>query len=1059
MSKIINWFVNNTVAANLSMVIIIVSGIFTIPNLDLEVFPSIEPQVITVSVAYPGASPSDVEEAICIPIEENLQGLEGVKKISSNSSENSGTVTIELLPEVDRKEALADVKAQVDAIDNLPLDAERPVVKQGVVVGEVMSVAVSGNLDDESLLNITKEIRDEITSLPGITLTAIKGNKPREISIEVSESSLSKYSLSFDQVSNAIRSSSLDIPGGSVETSIGEILIRSKGQSYSKFDFEKIPILARPDGTILLLGDIAEVVDGFSDIDLEQKFNNEKALLITVFRVGKQNALDISSSVTSYISDKQKQLPNGISITPWNDESKLLRGRIDLMLKNAYFGLLLVVIVLALFLKPRLAFWVSLGIPISFMGGFWLLPLAGVSINMISLFVFILVLGIVVDDAIIVGENIFMWRERGLNSVEAAKKGASQVATPVIFAVLTTMATFSPMLSVAGEIGKIWKIIPSVTIAVLIWSLFESLTILPAHLAHIQDKPIKNKLLNRLGKRWELFQSYLIKGLDDFKNKIYLPVLKKALSKRITTISVAISIFFLTVGYIGGGWIKFTFFPALEADVVIGILEYPAGTPVSITSKGLNDLEKSAQKLKKQLDEEFPGEIIFLNDLATVGDQPFRLRTSQGPGSLNLSFFASHLAEYVLELSPGENRVISAAEVAKRWRELTGPIQGVKDLSFSSTFISAGDPINFQLTGTDIVDLQEATMIIKEEMASYNGVFDIKDSFSSGKDEMKLSLRDEAKNYGLNNVYLANQVRQAFYGEEVQNFQRGRDQVKVMLRYPKNERRSIGNLENMEIRTPQGQEIPLKQVAQMTMTKGFSSISRVDRQRSVNITADVDLSVTSSNEVISSLVTNEFPKILRDYPSVGYSLEGEQREQSENLASIGRNFIIALFVVYALLAIPFKSYFQPLVVMTAIPFGLTGALIGHIIMGIDFSMISLIGIVALSGVVVNDSLVLVDFINKYRKEGGNTAFKAAMLAGPRRFRPIILTSITTLVGLLPLLLEKSIQAKFLIPMAVSLAFGVLFATLITLILVPTSYLVLEDFLNLFKKSKKFNSKI
>jgi len=1053
MNKIINWFINNSVAANLAMIIIIVSGLFTLPNIDLEVFPSIEPQIITVSVIYPGASPSNVEEGICIPIEENLQGLEGVKKISSTSSENLGIVTLELFPEIDRKQALSDVKVQVDAIDNFPIDAERPIVKQFVVVSEVMTVAISGNLDDESLLYLTNEIRDEINSLPGISLTTVKGNKPREISIEVSESSLSKYSLSFDQVSNAIRFSSFDIPGGSIETATGEILIRSKGQAYSKFDFEKIPILARPDGTILQLGDIAEIEDGFSDIDLEQSFNNEKALLISIYRVGKQNAIDISSSVMSYIEEKTEKLPIGLFITPWNDESKLLRGRIDLMVKNAYFGLLLVVLVLALFLKPRLAFWVSLGIPISFMGGFWLLPLVGVSINMISLFVFILVLGIVVDDAIIVGENIFMWRERGLNGIEAAKKGASQVATPVVFAVLTTMVTFSPMLSVSGEIGKIWKIIPSVTIVVLFWSLFESLTILPAHLAHIQDKPIKNKLLRRLGNRWEIFQSYLIKGLDNFKNNIYLPVLKKALSRRITTISVAIAIFFLTVGYIGGGWIKFTFFPALEADVVIGILEYPPGTPVSITSKGLNDLEKSAQKLKDQLNDEFPDEVIFLNTLATVGDQPFRQRTTQGPGALNISFSSSHLAEYVLELSPGEDRIISAAEVGKRWRELTGQIQGVKDLSFSSSFISAGDPINFQLTGSDISALQEATMIIKEKMASYNGVFDIKDSFSTGKDEMKLSLLDEAKNYGLNNVFLANQVRQAFYGEEVQNFQRGRDQVKVMLRYPKKERRSIGNLENMEIRTPQGQEIPLKQVAQMTMTKGFSSISRVDRQRSVNITADIDLSVTSGNEVISSLVAREFPQILKDYPTVGYSLEGEQREQNESLASIGRNFIIALFVVYALLAIPFKSYFQPLVVMTAIPFGLTGALIGHIIMGLNFSMISLIGIVALSGVVVNDSLVLVDFINKYRKEGGNSAFEAAMLAGPRRFRPIILTSLTTLVGLLPLLLEKSIQAKFLIPMAVSLAFGVMFATLITLILVPTSYLVLQDILNFFKKSK------
>ena len=1053
MNKIINWFINNAVAANLAMIIIIVSGLFTLPNIDLEVFPSIEPQVITVSVTYPGASPSDVEEGICIPIEENLQGLEGVKKISSTSSENVGVITLELLPEIDRKQALADVKAQVDAIVNLPLDAERPVVKQFVVVSEVMTIAISGNLDDESLLHLTNEIRDEINSLPGISLTTVKGNKPREISIEISESSLSKYSLSFDQISNAIRYSSLDIPGGSIQTTIGEIMIRSQGQAYSKFDFEKIPILARPDGTILQLGDIANIVDGFADIDLEQLFNNEKALLISIYRVGKQNAIDISSSVTSYISDKSEKLPSGVFITPWNDESKLLRGRIDLMVKNAYLGLLLVVIVLALFLKPRLAFWVSLGIPISFMGGLWLLPLVGVSINMISLFVFILVLGIVVDDAIIVGENIFMWRERGLSPVEAAKKGASQVSTPVIFAVLTTMATFSPMLSVSGEIGKIWKIIPLVTIVVLIWSLFESLTILPAHLAHIQDKPIKNKFLRKLGNRWEIFQSYFIKGLDNFKNNIYIPVLTKALSRRITTISVAIAIFCLTIGYIGGGWIKFTFFPPLEDDMVIGILEYPAGTPVSITSKGLNDLEKSAQKLKEQLNDEFPGEIIFLNTLSTVGDQPSRQRTSQGPGALNVSFSESHLAEYVLELSPGEKRVISATEIGKRWRELTGQIQGVKDLSFSSSFISAGDPINFQFTGSDISELQSVTMIIKEKIASYNGVFDIKDSFLTGKDEIKLSLLDEAKNYGLNNIFLANQVRQAFYGEEVQNFQRGRDQIKVMLRYPKNERKSIGNLENMQIRTPQGQEIPLKQVAKMTMTKGFSSISRVNRQRSVNITADIDLAVTSGNEVISSLIANEFPKVLRDYPSVSYSLEGEQREQSENLASIGRNFLIALFVVYSLLAIPFKSYFQPLVVMSAIPFGLTGALIGHVIMGINFSMISLIGIVALSGVVVNDSLVLVDFINKYRKEGGNSAFEAAMLAGPRRFRPIILTSFTTFVGLMPLLLEKSIQAKFLIPMAVSLAFGVLFATVITLILVPTSYLVLEDIIKSFKQRK------
>ena len=1053
MEKIIRWFVENSVAANLSMAIIILAGLFTLPNTNLEVFPAIEPGVINVSVIYPGASPEDVEEGICIPIEEKMQGLEGVKRISSNASENVGTVTVELLPGEDINQMRTDIKAQIDAIDNFPDDVEQPTVKQFVAVAEVITVAVSGDMSEESLVNLTEDIRDEINDLEGITSTAIKGKKAREISIEISESTLKKYGLSFDFVSTAIRASSLDIPGGSVDTEVGEILIRTKGQAYSKGEFENIPIMAQPNGSMLILKDIASIEDTFADVDLDQRFNNEKALLISVYRVGNQNAVDISATVREYVELKQQQLPSGAHITPWNDEARILRGRIELLVKNAYLGLMLVVLVLAIFLKPKLAFWVSLGIPISFMGGFWLLPSAGVSINMLSLFVFILVLGIVVDDAIIVGENIFNWKERGLSNVDAAIKGASQVATPVTFAVLTTMVTFSPMLIVDGDIGDIWGIIPTVTIIVLFWSLFESLTILPAHLAHIKEVEPRFSIMRKISSRWSKFQDRIKNGLIIIIEKFYKPVLRRALNHRGLTAAIAASVFIITIGFLGGGWMKFSFFPPLEDDGVTAALYYPEGTPISVTEIGLRKLEVSANQLRHQLEMEFPDEQIFVNMLATVGDQPATTSTSRGPGSLSATFLGSHVAELVIELSPGEDRPIGASEIANRWRELTGPIQGAKELSFASSLFTAGAPVNIQFTSNNIASLKAVTVKLKERLSAYDGVFDIKDSFIIGKEEVKLTLLDEATNYGINNFNLARQVRQAFFGDEAQSFQRGRDEIKVMVRYPKKERRSMGNLETMNIRTNQGQEIPLKQLASMELSNSYASIQRVNRKRSVNITAEVDLGVTSGNEVVTSVINKDIPDILMDYPSVSYSLEGEQSEQNENFASIGKNFIIALFVVYALLAIPFRSYFQPLVVMSAIPFGLTGAVAGHFIMGINMSILSIIGVVALSGVVVNDSLVMVDFINRYRKDG-YSAFEAAMQAGPRRFRPILLTSLTTFVGLVPLLLEKSIQAKFLIPMAVSLAFGVVFATVITLVLVPTSYMIVEDFL-IWKNRSRF----
>ena len=1049
MKNIIRWFITNTVAANLLMVFILIAGFFTLSRLRMEVFPDITIPIINVSVIYPGASPEDIEESICVKVEEQVQGINGLKRITSSSNEGYGSINIEVENGYDIDEVKDEVKSQVDAITSFPEGAEKPTVRSFDGQPEVITIAVHGEVDEVSLLNIAEKIRDEVSELPSITQTRL-GKKPREISIEVSENTLQKYGLSFDYIANRIRSSSMDVPGGAIETYDGEILIRSKGQAYTGGDFGLIPVLSMPDGSTLLLRDIATINDGFQDVEYDIKFNSEPAKLIRVYRTGDQNALDIADEVHKYLEKKNTLMPPGISLTPMKDESVILRGRIELLTDNAYLGLCLVLLVLALFLKPKLAVWVSLGIPISFMGGFWLLPVFDISINMISLFTFILVLGIVVDDAIVVGENIHIFRKRGFNPADAALEGAYQVAKPVIFAVLTTMVTFSPMILVEGAMGKIWRIIPVVTILVLIFSLIESLTILPAHLAHMKDDSDTKD--NRFFEWWSRVQLVIHDGLQTFIKNIYEPILRWSLLHRANTIAIAISIFILTVGVVASGFLRFSFFPPLEADIVIAGVEYPEGTPVSITKNGLDRVEESAYRLKDSLEVLYPNQKIFIHMVSTAGDQPIKTQSSRGPGNLDANFFGSHLAECVIELAPGEERPLSTKEISKIWRELTGSIPGVKQVTFDSDLFSTGAPIEIQLSSVNREDLKDVTVILKDNLQTYAGVFDIKDSFSAGKDEIKLKLRPEAQNYGITMSSLARQVRQAFYGDEVQRIQRGRDEVKVFLRYPKSERVSLNNLEQMNVRVGSNVEVPLGQVATMKLSSGYSTITRTDRKRSINITADVDLTEANANEIITKFEKDHIEPLLDNYPSVNYSFEGEQREQRDTLGSLFKNFALALFVVYILLAIPFKSYLQPLIIMSAIPFGFTGAVIGHLIMGMNLAVLSIIGIVALSGVVVNDSLVMVDFINRYRREDNKTPIEAAIAAGPRRFRPILLTSVTTFVGLFPLLIEKSVQAKFLVPMAISLAFGVLFATFITLLLVPTSYLVIEDIKEYFIKN-------
>jgi multidrug efflux pump subunit AcrB len=1052
----VEWFAKNRVAANLLMTLIIVSGAVTMfgvplsklnpnaptikPILRQEVFPELSLDVITITVPYLGAAPEEVEEGVSVRIEEEIQDLDGVKRITSVASEGMGIVSVELEMGADMRELLDDIKARVDAIDTFPEETEKPIIREVTNRRQVVDLAVYGEADERSLRNVAERVRDELTAQPSITLVELASARPYEVSIEVSEATLRRHGLTFDEVAGAIRRSSLDLPGGSVKTEGGEILLRTKGQAYRGPEFEELVVLTRPDGTHLRLGEIARVVDGFEETDQSARFDGKPALVVNIFRTGDQDALRIADEVQSYLAEVGSRLPQGIQVTSFNDASRILRGRRNLLLRNGATGLVLVTLMLALFLRFRLAFWVALGMAMAFLGAIWIMPVLGVTINMISLFAFILVLGIVVDDAIVVGENIYTHQHRHGEGLRGSIEGAKEISLPVVFAVLTTVAAFMPLLRVEGSTGRIIRTIPLIVIPCLLWSLVESLWILPAHLSHYRHKTADEERESR--NPWRRFQGAFAGGLRRFATRVYAPILERALRWRYVTVALGLAVLLFTVGLVGGGFVRFIFFPQVESDFMSAALKMTQGAPVAATSAAVARLEASAQALAQEIRDE-TGEEVFLHMFAAIGEQPFARAKHQNVGGARQRELSSHLGEMTIELRPAEDRSIGSAELAARWRELTGPIPDALEVDFSASLFTTGKDIDVQLTGPDIDQLRAAAADLKQRIGEYAGVHEISDSFVAGKREVKLGIKPAAEVLGLTLSDLARQVRQAFYGEEAQRVQRGRDDVRVMVRYPETERRSLGNLEQMRIRTPDGLEVPFSEVATARPGRGYASITRVDRRRAINVTAEVDAAQTTAGDVIGDLRAAALPEILREYPGLSYSLEGQQAEQRDTMSSIARGFVFALVTIYALLAVPLRSYLQPLIIMSAIPFGLIGAIFGHVFLGLELTILSMFGLVALTGVVINDSLVMVDFVNRHRRTAENT-LTAATRAGQARFRPILLTSLTTFAGLFPLMMERSMQARFLIPMAVSLAFGVIFATSITLVLVPAGYLILED---------------
>ena len=1079
MKPIIAWFAKNHVAANLLMVLIIISGLLSIPQIPKKFFPDIEIPYVFVSVPYLGAAPEEVERGVCMRIEERLEGIEGIDKISSYSSEGMCTVTAELFEYTDPSRAHDEIKNQVDSITTFPKETEKPITNLVNPKRKVLDLALIGPTEERELKELAEKIRYELTQLKGLSQAEIVAAKPYEISIEVSEESLRRHDLSFQEIANAVRKGSLDVPGGTIKSDSGDILLRTTGQAYQGQEFENLIVRTGNDGTRVYLKDVAEVVDGFSDTDLFFRFNNKPAALITVSRVGEEDIQEISQAVEEYIALAKLKLPTNVELVIWNDDSEILEDRLDTLIGAALQGFLMVLILLALFLRPRLAFWVSLGVPVAFLGALTLVNLVGLSIDAISLFGFILVLGILVDDAIVIGESIHSKHQGGAPLLEGAVLGAQEVTVPVIFGVLTTVTAFLPIMFATGFMGDIGYVIAATVICCLVFSIVESQLILPAHLGHSHIKsperevglmliPIVliliialsedfretlalgifavscflalylNGAFSRLAKYITQKQSIFAKNFENLIDTGFRSISEKALNKRYRTISWAMFAFIIAMAILGSGRLPFSFFPPLASDQVIAKLTMPMGTNSAITETGVEQLENSANLLAYELKSQYPEANPVMHIASALGSASGENSRSEG----------SHLGEVVLQLTPSQTRDIKTIEVANRWRDLNGPVSDAIELKFNSSLFSSGDDINIQLEGNDVSALALAAKQVRSKLAEYPGVIDITDSFRSGKKEIKLSILPSGESLGLTLSDLARQVRQAFYGEEAQRVQRGREDVRVMIRYPEDERGSLDALNSMRIRTPDGNEVPFATVAKGEQGVGFSIIRRSEGKRIVNVIASVDRTQITANEIIADMRSGPIQKILSPYPSVAYGLEGEQKEQAESIGSLIPLSIFGLVVIYTLLAIPLNSYLQPLIIMSVIPFAFVGAVFGHWIMmkfGLvsGIAMMSIQGFVAAAGVVVNSSLVLVHSINNRRSQG-EFLREAVINSSLSRCRPIMLTSITTFVGLLPLMLNTSVQAQFLVPMAVSLAFGVLFSTVVTLLVVPSGYLILDD---------------
>jgi multidrug efflux pump subunit AcrB len=1029
--------IRHRVLANVTLLVLFAVGFAASMFMIREFFPEMSVDVVMVSVVFPGADPEEVEEGISRKVEEAIDSIQGIKKYTTFSAESISRTVIEAKAGTSMDSLKDRVKNAVDSIRNLPEEAENPVIAEQLFEQEVIRVAFWGDLDERTLKEWGERLREEILELPGISRVDLQGTREYEVGIEVSEERMREYGLSFAQVSDAIRRSSLNLAGGTIRTSGEEIRIRTLGRKYTGKDFASIVLLPGADGTIITLDRVAEIRDAFVEDPVRANFNGEPSSLLVVKKVSDEDAIAISKTVKAFVADRDRTMPEGANLTAWGDFSLLIQDRINLLTRNGLIGLSLVFFLLWLFLDMRLSFWVGMGIPISFAGAMGIMWLMGASINMISLFALILVLGIIVDDAIVVGEAIYVHRRNGDAPLDAAVNGVKEVGLPVLAAVTTSIVAFIPLAFIPGFMGKFMIIMPIVVISALLVSLVECLFLLPAHLNHLPDSYVKGHESRKKAGRLRRLRWAVSNSLEYFVDRVYGPFLSSVLQWRYVALAVSIFVILFTVGLFGGGFITFVVFPTVDGDEVSASIEFPAGTPFAATEELVTEMRDAFDRVAERVTTK-SGDPLIKNIFTVAGTTGGRAAPGQPSSS------GSHLGYVLVELLNTEDRNLHFEDLNVMWKEELGPVSGSVALTFAGVETGPpGAPIDVGLRGRNHEDLVAVTNLLKNKLREYAGIYQVDDDYRLGKNELQLSLKPEARTLGLTVQDLAGQMYSGYFGQEAVRLQRNRDDIRVRVRYTEDERSRFAGLEGVRIRTPLGDEVPLFSVANLFYTKGPSTMVRADGQREISVKAQVDTKRANAGQILGDLTENFFPEIAAQYPEVSYTFQGAQTESRDAFSGLVIGFPIALIGIFVIVTTIFRSYVQPFIILITVPFGIIGALFGHMLLGYQVTIMSVFGMVALSGVVVNDAIVLIERINVYIANG-LPFFEAIRRGGERRFRAIFLTTASTCGGLTPLISERSMQAQFLIPMAISLASGVAFATLLTLVFIPCLLAILND---------------
>ncbi len=1012
----IRYMARNHVAANLFMMLLVIGGLVVSGQVKQEVYPSYELDVVNFSMAYPGATPLEVEEGILLPAEERVRGLEAVKRIESIGVEGSGSMAIELNDGIDPNRALQDIKNAIDRISSFPEDAERPRVELALRRRSAVTVAIAADMDERTLFDFAERVRNDLLAHPEISQVDIRGIRNPEITVEVPHAVLRSQRLTLDDIAEQIAMAARDVPGGEIRTPGGEILLRSAGRRQFASEYADIPVVSNPDGSKIRLGALATITDGFEDVDRYSSFNGRPGVTLWVYQTGSEKPLAIAEVVYDYVGRMNRELPETVEMLILWDHASEYRDRLELLISNGIYGLALVLLVLGAFLAPKLAFWVGAAVPVCLLGAIMLLPTLETTINMISLFAFIVTLGILVDDAVIVGENVFLKIQQGVGRVQAAVDGTREMALPVVFAVMTNIVAFCPLMFVPGQTGRFFAAIPIVVITVFVISLIESLLVLPAHLAHSKAvDPAGHGLLPAVAR----MQIRCSAALDDLVDRGYAVLLRRALTCRGLTLSVFVSGLLLVAAWFASGRLNFTFNPRIEGDRVDAEVTVPFGAPFAETQRVANLIERAGLRTADR----FGG-----RDQVLAGWMNGQGR--QGSNQADVNFI----------LVPQERRDFTPTDFVRVWREEIGPVPGLEALYFEWEVGPSGSSgLTLDLSHPDRTTLETAATDLAATLKRYAGVTDIDDGFASGKPQLDLKITDEARSLGLTHDAVGRQIRHAYYGAEALRMQRGRNEIKVMVRLPESERRSLADLENMIVRTPTGGEMPLVQAATIHTTRAHTEIKRVDAQRVLTVTANIVPELANVSKVRAHLEAQVFPTLLSRYPGLALAYGGRQQEEIDAMHVLLWGLGISLAVIFGMLAALFRSYLEAAIVMTVVPFAIAAALVGHALMGYELSVVSVLGIIATCGVVVNGGLVLTVTMNDLCRSGVPAA-EAAFEAGRRRFRPVVLTSLTTFFGLAPIMFETSAQARYLVPMAIALGFGILFSVAVVLLMIPVFHL-------------------